>query len=125
MVFKLGATAKAPEFAVPQQQPPIDLANVSSTGNVERGFELFNRNCQVCHGPNATGAWLPDLKRSPMLLTAADWKGVVIDGASASRGMASFARFLNAKDAEDIRAFVIDEAKKAQSGGQAAAVPIG
>jgi quinohemoprotein ethanol dehydrogenase len=60
-----------------------------------------------------------------MLMTADNWKGVVIDGASATRGMASFARFLNAKDAEDIRAFVIDEAKKAEAGGQAAAVPIG
>jgi PQQ-dependent dehydrogenase (methanol/ethanol family) len=124
MVFKLGGTAKAPEFTVPQQ-PPIDLTNVSSNGDVKHGFEVFNRNCQVCHGPNATGAWLPDLKRTPMLMTADNWKGVVIDGVSAPRGMASFSRFLTPKDAEDVRAFVIDEAKKAQAGGAAAAVPIG
>jgi quinohemoprotein ethanol dehydrogenase len=60
-----------------------------------------------------------------MLMTADNWKGVVIDGASASRGMASFARFLTPKDAEDIRAYVITEAQKAASGQQAAAVPIG
>jgi quinohemoprotein ethanol dehydrogenase len=124
MVFKIGGTATAPEFVVPQQ-PPIDLTSVSSTGSVEHGFEVYNRTCQVCHGPNATGSWLPDLKRSPMLLTADNWKGVVIDGVSAPRGMASFARFLTPKDAEDIRAFVIDEAKKAAAGGQAAPVPIG
>jgi quinohemoprotein ethanol dehydrogenase len=88
---------------------------------VQHGFALFHQNCQVCHGPNASGAWLPDLKRSPMLMTADNWKGVVIDGASASRGMASFRRFFGAEDAEDIRAYVLSEAKKAQ--GPTAAPP--
>ena len=92
---------------------------------MKHGFEVFNKNCGVCHGPNAGGAWLPDLKRSPMLTTADNWKGVVIDGASASHGMASFARFLTPKDAEDARAFVIDEAKKAAAAPPAAATPIG
>jgi quinohemoprotein ethanol dehydrogenase len=84
---------------------------------------VFHQSCQVCHGPNASGAWLPDLKRSPMLTTAEDWKGVVIDGASASRGMASFARFLTPKDAEDVRAYVITEARKPPA--TVAAAPIG
>lgn len=125
LVFKIGGTAKAPDFPAPAQAP-IDLTNVSSTGDVQHGFALFHQNCQVCHGPNASGAWLPDLKRSPMLMTADNWKGVLIDGASASRGMASFARFLTPKDAEDIRAYVITEAQKAAAAPAAApAVPIG
>ncbi len=125
MVFKLGGKATAPAFAVPAKAA-IDLASVSSTGNVAHGFAVFHQSCQVCHGPNASGAWLPDLKSSPMLLTAGDWKGVVIDGASASRGMASFARFLTPKDAEDVRAYVITEAKKAAAAptaGQGAKAP--
>ena len=111
MVYKLGGTAKAPAFPQPAAAK-IDLTGVASTGNVQHGFELFHKNCQVCHGPNASGAWLPDLKASPMLTTAQNWKGVVIDGASASRGMASFSRFLSPQDAEDIRAYVITEARK-------------
>jgi cytochrome c len=83
---------------------------------VKHGFALFQENCQVCHGPNASGAWLPDLLRSPMLQTADNWKGVVIDGASAPRGMASFAKYLTPKDAEDIRAYVISEAKDMAAG---------
>jgi quinohemoprotein ethanol dehydrogenase len=55
-----------------------------------------------------------------MLMTADNWKGVVIDGASASRGMASFSRFFSAKDAEDVRAYVLTEARKA---AEASAVP--
>jgi len=122
MVFKLGGTAKAPEFPVPAT-PAIDLTTVRSTGDVQHGFELFHKSCQVCHGPNASGSWLPDLKRSPMLMTADNWKGVVIDGASAGRGMASFSRFMSVQDAEDLRAYVITEAKKAQTLAAAPAAP--
>ena len=121
MVYKLGGKATAP--AHPKAaQPTIDLTNVSSTGNVQHGFELFHKNCQVCHGPNASGAWLPALMRSPMLTSAEAWKGVVIDGASASRGMAGFSRFMNAQDAEDVRAYVISEAKAYAAGKGANAI---
>jgi len=120
LVFKVGGTAKAPDFPAPAQAPALDLANVTSTGDVQHGFALFHQNCQVCHGPNASGAWLPDLKRSPMIMTADNFKGVVIDGASASRGMASFSRFLNAKDAEDVRAYILTEARKAAQGAATA-----
>ncbi|PZQ58940.1 MAG: PQQ-dependent dehydrogenase, methanol/ethanol family [Phenylobacterium zucineum] len=125
LVFKLGGTAQAPAFPTPPEAPALDLTQIASSGDVQHGFALFHQNCQVCHGPNASGAWLPDLKRSPMLMTADAWRGVVIDGASATRGMASFSRFLSAKDAEDVRAYVIDEAKKAQSGQASHAMPIG
>ena len=120
LVFKLGGTAKAADFPAPVQAP-INLTGVSSTGDVQHGFALFHQNCQVCHGPNASGSWLPDLKRSPILTTAENWKGVVIDGASATRGMASFSRFIDAKGAEDIRAYVISEARKAATAPTTAA----
>ena len=68
---------------------------------------------QVCHGPNATGTYLPDLRRSQILLSADSWKSVLIDGALAERGMASFSRFFDAKGAEDLRAYVLSEAKGA------------
>jgi PQQ-dependent dehydrogenase (methanol/ethanol family) len=125
LVFKVGGKVQAPAFPKPAQ-PELDLAAIQpSKGDAKHGFAVFHQNCQVCHGPNASGAWLPDLKASPMLQTADNWKGVVIDGASAPRGMASFARFLTPKDAEDARAYVIEEAKKAASGQAAAPMPIG
>ncbi|MET0274735.1 MAG: PQQ-dependent dehydrogenase, methanol/ethanol family [Phenylobacterium sp.] len=112
MVFKLGGKATAPAFPA-FVQPSLDLTGVSSTGDVQHGFALYHQNCQVCHGPNASGAWLPDLKRSQMLATPENWKSVLIDGALAPRGMASFARFLTPQDAEDVRAYVISEARNA------------
>jgi quinohemoprotein ethanol dehydrogenase len=119
LVYKLGGKATAPAFPAPVQAK-IDLVGLASGGDAKNGFAVYHRNCQVCHGPNASGSWLPDLKASAMLRTEADWKSVVIDGASASRGMAGFSRFASAKDAEDMRAYVITEAKAAVA-AQAAA----
>jgi hypothetical protein len=39
----------------------------------------------------------------------------MLDGALASRGMASFSRFLNAKEVEDLRAYILTESKKSQT----------
>jgi len=120
MVYKLGGKATAPAFPAQPQAPTLDLTTVSSSGDVQHGFALFHQNCQVCHGPNASGSWMPDLKRSPITASAESWKAVVIDGANASRGMAGFARFMTPKDAEDIRAYVISEARTAAAGRPAA-----
>ena len=54
---------------------------------------------------------LPDLKRSGMLPDAESWKQVVIGGALASRGMASFAKYLTPEEAEAIRAYVATTAQ--------------
>ena len=123
LVFKLGGTAKAPDYVRPEVAA-LDLTGVTSSGDAKRGFALFHQDCQVCHGPNATGTYLPDLRRSPMLLSAENWKSVVIDGALAPRGMASFSRFLDAKGAEDLRAYILTEARAIQA-AEAAAKPKG
>jgi quinohemoprotein ethanol dehydrogenase len=115
MVFKLGGKVVAKPYEV-ATVPPLDLASATPAGDAKKGFARFHENCQVCHGPNASGSYLPDLKRSQMLLTAENFKSVVIDGARKANGMASFARFLKPSDAEDIRAYIIQEARKAQAG---------
>jgi quinohemoprotein ethanol dehydrogenase len=47
-----------------------------------------------------------------MLASAQDWRAVVMDGALKDRGMIGFARFLTPAEAEDIRAFVRQQARK-------------
>ena len=110
LVFKVGGKAVAPPYQVPERAV-ADLSGVTSTGDVKKGFALYHQNCQVCHGPNASGNFLVSMKQSQMLLSAESWKSVVIDGALKDRGMASFDRFLSPQDAEDIRAYVLSEAK--------------
>jgi quinohemoprotein ethanol dehydrogenase len=92
-------------------QPEIDLSKVKTTGDAKHGFVVFNNNCQVCHGANATGSWLPDLKRSPMITTPDDFNSVVMQGVRAHNGMVSFSRFLKPQDVEDVRAFLISQGR--------------
>jgi len=120
MVFKLGATAQAPAYDIPPK-PVIDLAGVSSRGNAVRGQLLFNANCLVCHSPNASGGYLPDLRRSAQIRTPETFKAVVIDGALQANGMASFQRYLDPAKAEDIRAYLITEARRSAALDAAAA----
>lgn len=111
LVFKLGGKATTPAYDLPEVEP-LDLTGVSSRGNATAGFSSYQQYCQVCHGSNASGRFLPDLKRSQMLLSADNWSSVVLDGALAPRGMASFSRFLSPAEAENIRAYVLTEARK-------------
>lgn len=113
MVFKLGGEARAPAYDIPPK-PQIDLAGVSSRGNVAQGRSLFNANCLVCHSANASGGYLPDLRRSAMIHSTQTFDSVVIDGSLQANGMASFARFLTPRQAEDIRAYLITEARRQQ-----------
>jgi len=119
LVFKLGGTAKAPAYDIPEE-PPLDLTGVTSTGDPKAGFVAYHALCQVCHSASASGTYLPDLKRSAILQSAEDWKAVVIDGEKADQGMASVSRFLTPAQAEDIRAYVISEARRP---GQSVPVP--
>jgi len=115
LVFKLGGTDAVPAY--PKALPTkIDVTGVVAPGDPKSGFALFHQNCVVCHSSNASGRYLPDLKASPISRTAADFKTVVLDGALQSHGMVSFAKFLSPAQAEDIRAYIIQEARYAQAG---------
>jgi quinohemoprotein ethanol dehydrogenase len=111
MVFKVGGTATAPAYDIPEL-PPIDLTSVTSTGDPATGFTVYMRHCQVCHGASATGGLLPDLRRSQIMTDAASWRSVVWDGANASRGMVGFQQWITEADVENIRAYVIQEGKR-------------
>lgn len=120
LVFKLGGKATAPAFDVPVT-PPLDTATLTSKGDAKTGELLFNGFCNVCHGSRASGVWLPDLTRTPLLTSEADFKSVVIDGAKGAQGMAGFKRYLKPEQAEDLRAYLITEAKAAAAAGPLAA----
>ena len=120
LVFKLGGKATAPAYEIPAKAP-IDLAGVSSKGDAKSGFALYMSNCAVCHGQNASGTYLPDLRRSEMVKDEGAFKAVVIDGARAANGMVSFAKYLSPKQAEDVRAYILTQAKRQQAIDEAAA----
>ncbi len=114
LVFKLGGTAKVAPY--PKATPrTIDLTGVTSSGDAKAGNALFHGNCAVCHGSSASGTYLPDLRTSPMILTSDNFTSVVLGGALKSQGMVSFAKYLTPKQAEDVRAYILTEARAAQA----------
>ena len=110
-MFKLGGTATIAPY--PKSAPvTIDLTGVTSAGEAKNGLGLYTSNCAVCHSANASGRYLPDLKTSPMILSAEAFKSVVIDGARTAKGMISFSKYLTGDQAESIRAYILTEARK-------------
>ena len=111
MVFKLGGTAKLPAAPPPSRRRSTSTG-LSSTGNADLGMAEYDRTCGVCHGANASVSYTADLRRSGALHDPAVWKSVVIDGALKDQGMVAFDQILTPPEAENIRAYVIRQAKK-------------
>ena len=112
LVFKLGG--KTPYKLEPIQNAPFTIVDQSfSKEQVALGMAKYESNCGVCHSGGAIGSGvLPDLRRSSYLSSKEAWQQVVIGGSLKDRGMVSFAKYLKPEDAEAIRAFVADRAKK-------------
>ena len=128
LVFRLGGTARLPAAASAEPGALNPPAAIASAADVEAGRLLFGRYCQVCHGASAGGAGvLPDLQRSGVLGDRAVWRKVLIDGTLKDRGMVSFGRVMSPAQAEQVRAYVIDEANwaKAHLPGPIAPAPSG
>jgi mono/diheme cytochrome c family protein len=111
LVFKLDGTATVTPYPKPVAVT-IDLTDVTSAGDAGAGSGLYDSHCQPCHGTNASGRYLPDLKTSAMILSAEAFKSVVIDGARTAKGMIGFSKFLTADQVESIRAYILTEARK-------------
>ena len=126
LVYKLNAN-----LTLPSQ--PVAGAMVASrtlnppllTGTNEQvidGQGIYARTCAGCHGAGAQAdKSIPDLRYSPTLGSLAEWKSIVVDGARASKGMASFKSRLAEGDAAAIFHYVISQANKDKATEQAAA----
>jgi quinohemoprotein ethanol dehydrogenase len=108
LVYKLGGEARLPELAhvAPAESPVVQSDAAPKV--VAAGAQAYAQYCAVCHGDHAISyGSLPNLRHSPFLADAELWRGVVIEGAMAQGGMASFAKAFDAETAEAIRAYVI------------------
>ena len=112
VVFKLNGTGtfppdppRAPAPAAPSQTWPAEV--------VAQGKAHYAKFCARCHGLNMMAANIvPDLRRSAALGDKEAWHAIVMGGALEKQGMISWSKLISADDAEAIRAYVGDEARK-------------
>ena len=110
LAFKLDGKAKlaAPKIrdrSIPEQ-PPL----MASAEDIKRGEQLYHTVCGVCHGAEGrSGGVMPDLRM--MSENSHDlWNAIVLQGALASKGMASFSDMLTEADSERVHQYVISVA---------------
>ena len=109
LVFKLDGKAQPTPYPEPVTPPPLDLASATaSKGDPAKGGQLYGQYCRACHGG---GVFLPNLSRSPAILEPEGFKAIVLQGALKAHGMAPFRRFFDTARTEDLRAFLLEEAK--------------
>jgi quinohemoprotein ethanol dehydrogenase len=78
---------------------------------VAAGSEAYRLHCSRCHGGDAHSInVIPDLRRSAALTNRELWQSIVIGGALEANGMISWREFFDADVAENIRAFVGQQA---------------
>ncbi|MFN0177774.1 MAG: PQQ-dependent dehydrogenase, methanol/ethanol family [Gemmatimonadales bacterium] len=111
LAFKLGGgSAPLPPVreALPTPEPPTVAWYTDSAAT--RGAGLFARHCGRCHGGRGEGqlSAYPDLFRMPASVHAA-FDSIVIGGALAMNGMASFADVVSPSGARAIHGYLIRE----------------
>jgi quinohemoprotein ethanol dehydrogenase len=112
LVFKLGGKAVLPATA--PRAIPAPPPQTASAATIAGGEAAYNKTCRICHGGNLiSGGMTPDL-RFMSRETHAQFEAIVLGGARADRGMASFADVVSVDDAQAIHAYIIAESAKAQ-----------
>lgn len=109
-VFKLGGRQQVAALALPGNpvyEPPTQTADAAM---IEKGFEAYHHTCVVCHGFFAqSDEVIPDLRTVPPEIWG-QYDAIVLGGAFADNGMASFKDILTKQDVTAIRAYVLSQA---------------
>jgi quinohemoprotein ethanol dehydrogenase len=98
LAYALDGKAVLPQ-APPAPPPPVldEAGFVLDEQKAEQGKFLYNE-CVICHGTGAVaGGYAPDLRRSPVPLSAPAFAAIVRGGALESRGMPAFAELSDAE----------------------------
>ncbi len=114
LAFKIGGEASLPTVEVTAKAPvPEPPASDGDAAMIALGKDKYYERCVVCHGADvASGGVVPDLRYSSHATFAA-WDGIVLGGAYRDRGMPAFGGIFSKDDADAVKAFVIQEARKA------------
>jgi quinohemoprotein ethanol dehydrogenase len=126
LVFRLDGKAALPPNPVKPASPiPAPAYAVKATAaEIAAGGALWFQYCRRCHNPDfnyvKSGA-IPDLRRTNEA-THATFEQIVRGGARRTLGMPSFAKDLSSGEVRLIQAFVLDQARRADTLSTPAAV---
>jgi quinohemoprotein ethanol dehydrogenase len=124
LVFKLNANVELPTAPVTGAAAPRTLNPPLLTGTNEQvidGEGAYGRYCAGCHGAGGVAdKSIPDLRYSEVLSNLNGWNNIVVGGARASKGMASFSKVLAEGQSEAIYQYIVSQANKAKAAEQAA-----
>jgi quinohemoprotein ethanol dehydrogenase len=113
LIFKLGGAAELPPKSEISRAPPILPTGVRSPATIAKGEKIYATYCSRCHGVAAiSGGILPDLRYSTFLVSDS-WFDVILKGALASKGMASFSSVIDEQGASAIRTYIVNQASSA------------
>lgn len=113
LTFVLDGEANLPPTPPPQRAIPVDDPQFPlDVAAARRGESLYARRCNACHGLAAVaGGFAPDLRASPVGLSAAGFAAVVREGALELAGMPKFGE-LSAEEVEDLRHYLRRRARE-------------
>jgi len=105
---------------LPPDPPPAPLLPPPEehwpAATVLAGEDHYAQLCARCHGVRVRSSNIvPDLRRSKALASKPLWSAIVEGGALKATGMVSWAAYMPPGGAEAIRAYVAEEARKAQA----------
>ena len=102
-----GSVPHPPEKAHDKDPFPMPpFARQGDAASIQRGAELFQRNCAKCHTNTGEGN-TPDL-RSMSASTHAEFSDILLKGIRADRGMGNFSGLLSPEQVQAIHAYLID-----------------
>lgn len=113
LTFAINGKAELPRPPSRHTLQPVLDADFQSDATAEaKGGLLFGGYCSMCHGVEAhAGGAAPDLRESPIILSADAFSSIVMRGALLARGMPQFEN-LSEVEADQIRQFLRAQAKK-------------
>ncbi len=116
LVFKLGGKTALPDVPAFTERPIAPPPQFADADTIKRGAQVFEEQCQLCHGRNgAARSTFPDLRRAPALESQALLDAIVLQGALAERGMGSFREYLKDGDTVALRGYLISVAEAART----------